>query len=248
MNTSLLIGQRTHFVPFANEPRCMPLKPEERGVRLPFTAKLLETTSLLISITRDAKDYGFQDETVAHVVKDVYSKFRYVYPAASKSGEQCHEDMLHFLAVDDNVKVLYSDNALEFDYAAKQLRCRRNTSRAYVDENKAVIEREIRTILEGTRSNLVQSGLPDRYWPLAAQHHAMCLNITKRLDNGNVPWEIRFGEPFIARRFPLKQRFSIGRPRSRRHLRGQSLLVLVSRVFSLTITFSPVLSSRLSTS
>ena len=66
-------------------------------------------------ITRVAKDYGFQDETVAHVVKDVCSKFRYVYPSASKSGEQCHEDMLHFLAVDDNVKVLYSDNALEFD-------------------------------------------------------------------------------------------------------------------------------------
>ena len=80
-------------------------------------------------ITRDAKDYGFQDETVAHVVKDVYSKFRYVYPSASKSGEQCHEDMLHFLAVDDNVKVLYADNALEFDYVAKQLRCRHNTSR-----------------------------------------------------------------------------------------------------------------------
>ena len=32
-------------------------------------------------ITADAKDYGFQEETVAHVVKDVYSKFRYVYPS-----------------------------------------------------------------------------------------------------------------------------------------------------------------------
>ena len=125
-------------------------------------------------ITKFAKE--FQEETVAHVVKDVCSKFRFAYPAASKSGEQCHEDMLHFLAVDDEVKVLYSDNALEFDYVAKQLRCRHNTSKAYVDENKAVIDREIRTILEGTPSNLVQSGLPDRYWPLAAQHHAMCLN------------------------------------------------------------------------
>ena len=111
--------------------------------------------------------------------------------------------MLHFLAVDDNVKMLYSDNALEFVYVAKQLRCRHNTSRAYVDENSAVIEREIRTILEGTRSNLVQSGLPDRCWPLAAQHHAMCLNITKRLDDGQVPWEIRFGEPFNGKKIPF---------------------------------------------
>ena len=37
-------------------------------------------------ITADAKDYGFQEETVAHVVKDVYSKFRYVYPSKTKSG------------------------------------------------------------------------------------------------------------------------------------------------------------------
>ena len=73
-----------------------------------------------------------------HVVKDVYSKFRYVYPSNTKSGEQCYEDMLHFLGVDDEVKVIYSDNALEFDYAAKQLRARHNTSREYVDQSKAV--------------------------------------------------------------------------------------------------------------
>ena len=64
-------------------------------------------------ITADAKDYGFQEETVAHVVKDVYSKFRYVCPSKTKSGEQCHEDMLHFLGVDDEVKVIYSENALD---------------------------------------------------------------------------------------------------------------------------------------
>ena len=154
-------------------------------------------------ITKNAKDYGFQEETVAHVVKDVCSKFRYVYPAASKSRERCYEDMLHFLAVDDQIEMLYSDNALEFDYVPKQLRCRRNTSRAYVDENKAVIERKIRTILEGTRSNLVQSGLPDRYWPLAAQHHATCFNIAMRLDNGKVPWDIRFGENFHGKKIPF---------------------------------------------
>ena len=111
--------------------------------------------------------------------------------------------MLHFLGVDDEVKVIYSDNALEFDYAVRQLRARHNTSREYVDQNKAVIEREIRTILEGTRANLVQSGLPDRYWPLASQHHAVCLNATMRLDNGQIPWELRFGSKFNGKRIPF---------------------------------------------
>eukprot|EP00439_Symbiodinium_sp_Y106_P079167 s520_g17.t2 len=105
-------------------------------------------------ITADAKDYGFQEEPVAHVVKDVYSKFRYVYPSKTKSGEQCYEDMLHFLGVDDEV-------------------------------------------------NLVQSGLPDRYWPLASQHHAICLNITMRLDNGQIPWDLRFGSKFNGKRIPF---------------------------------------------
>ena len=31
----------------------------------------------------------------------------------------------------------------------------------------------------------------------------MCLNITKRLDDGQVPWEIRFGEPFIGKKIPF---------------------------------------------
>ena len=154
-------------------------------------------------ITRDAKDYGFEGQTVAHVVKDVFTKFRYVYPSDNKSGEKCYEDLLHFLQVDDTVKVVYSDNANEFDYAVKLLQARHNTSREYVDQNKAVIEREIRTILEGTRANLVQAGLPDKLWPLASQHHAMSLNVSKRFDNGLVPWSQRFGEEFTGKLVPF---------------------------------------------
>ena len=75
-----------------------------------------------------------------------------------------------------------------------------------MDTNKSVIEREIRTILEGTRSNLVQAGLPDKLWPLAAQHHAMALNATKRLDNGIVPWEARYREPFLGLMIPFGAR------------------------------------------
>ncbi|CAE7700384.1 CML13 [Symbiodinium sp. KB8] len=43
-------------------------------------------------------------------------------------------------------QVLYSDNAHEFDYAAKQPRARHNTSREHCDENKAATEHEIRTV------------------------------------------------------------------------------------------------------
>ena len=48
-------------------------------------------------IARDLRDYGFDDQRVALVVKDVFSKFRYVYPSDTKEGEQVLEDLLHFV-------------------------------------------------------------------------------------------------------------------------------------------------------
>ena len=29
---------------------------------------------------------------------------------------------------------------------------------------------------------------PEQYWPLAAQHHAIALSLTKRFDTGQIPW------------------------------------------------------------
>ena len=147
-------------------------------------------------ITRDLRDYGFDDQKVGFVVKDVCTKFRYVYPDATKEGEQCYENLLHFTGADDEIGVIYSDNAPELEYAVKKLGVRHNTSREYSDENKAVIEREIRTVLEGTRAALTQAGLPDKMWPLAAQHHCIALNINSRVDCDASPWESRFGAIF----------------------------------------------------
>ena len=143
-------------------------------------------------IARDLRDYGFDDQKVGFIVKDVCTKFRYVCPDATKEGEQCYENLLRFTGVDDEIGVIYSDNAPELEYAVKKLGVRRNTSREYSDENKAVIEREIRTVLEGTRAALTQAGLPDKMWPLAAQHHCIALNINPRVDCDASPWESRF--------------------------------------------------------
>ena len=74
---------------------------------------------------------------------------------------------------------------------------------AYADESKSVVEREIRTILEGTRANLMQAGLSEKLWPYAAQHHAMALNLSRRFDTGQIPWTERFGEDFSGRLVPF---------------------------------------------
>ena len=40
-------------------------------------------------ITQDLKDHGLDSERAALVIKDVYSKSRYVYPAEAKDTESC---------------------------------------------------------------------------------------------------------------------------------------------------------------
>ena len=154
-------------------------------------------------ITRDLKDHGLDGERVALLVKDVYSKFRYIYPAEAKDTESCINSFKHFLKVEDKIGTIYSDNAPELIAAARSLRARLVTSRAYVNENKSVIEREIRTILKGTRANLEQAGTGVKLWPLAAQHHAMALNLTERVDSKSIPWEDRFGEAFDGLKVPF---------------------------------------------
>ena len=128
-------------------------------------------------ITRDLKDPGLDGERVAAlVIKDVYSKFRYIYPAEAKGTGYCIDRFKHFPKVEDKIGTICSENAPELIAAAKSLKARLVTSRAYVNENKSVIEREIRTILDGTRANLEQGGTGVKLWPLAAQHHAMAPN------------------------------------------------------------------------
>ena len=154
-----------------------------------------------------------RDQRVGLVIKDVCAKFQCVYPSPTKEADQVHDDLLHFVGVDDEIGIIYSDHAPELKDAVHRMGIRHNTSREYVDENKAVIEREVRTILEGTRANLVQSGLPDSMWPLAAQHHAMALNTSPRVATGAIPSEGRFGEQFPGMHVPFGARVLFWNPK-----------------------------------
>ena len=91
-------------------------------------------------ILKDLTEFGFHDQKDGFVIKDVFTSFRYCYPSETKTADQCHEDFLHFLQVKDEVGIVYSDNAPELIATMKKLGIRRNTSRQYVDKNKAVIE------------------------------------------------------------------------------------------------------------
>ena len=93
-------------------------------------------------ITRDLKDHGLDGERVALVIKDVYSKFRYIYPAEAQDTDSCINSFKHCLKVEDKIDTIYSDNAPELIAAARSLKASLVASRVYINEKKSVIERE----------------------------------------------------------------------------------------------------------
>ena len=146
---------------------------------------------------------GFRGEQVALVLKDLHTQYRYVYPSQSKDSQSCVDGLNHFIGSKDDVQVVYTDNSPELIRAIKDLGYRHQTSIEYVDSSKSFIEREVRQMLEGARSNLLQSGLPLKMWPLAMQHHATAINASPQLDGSESPWQLRFGEEFPAMHIPF---------------------------------------------
>ncbi|CAK9015021.1 Uncharacterized protein SCF082_LOCUS12576 [Durusdinium trenchii] len=138
-------------------------------------------------VARANIEEGNRGERVGLVVKDLHTKFRSIYPAQCKSSDEVVVALQHFVVPDDAVEVIYTDNSRELIAGIKELGYRHQTSVEYVDSLKSFVEREVRNMLEGARTNLVQSGMPLQYWPLAVQHFAMATNTSDQLDSSPSP-------------------------------------------------------------
>ena len=137
------------------------------------------------------------------VIKDIYSQYRYAYPVESRETETIIKAVSHFLKSTDTVGIAYSDNAPEFAKAFEELKIDHQTSIEYLASTKSVVEREARTLIEGTRVNLNQSGMPLSMWPYAVRHHAMALNTTPQLSGDPASWSIRNGGVFLGEQAPF---------------------------------------------
>ena len=155
------------------------------------------------TVIKSNVEEGVKGETVALVMKDIHTQFRHVFPSQTKSSESCVNAFNHFLSHKDEVGVVYTDNSRELIATISELGYRHQTSTEYVDSSKSFVEREIRHMLEGTRTNLVQSGLPLQYWPMAMQHFSMAVNATPQLNGDDAPWKLRFEEDFPGQLIPF---------------------------------------------
>ena len=156
-------------------------------------------------MTRDANEQSIDGDRVAMVMKDVATNFRWIYPSARSHAKDCVLAFRHFIAPGEEVGVFYSDAAPSIKLACREVGWRQNTSVAYVSKSNAVAERNLRSVLEGTRVNLEQAGLHHSYWSYAARHWCMAHNIQ---DHPEIlsPWELRFGEKFKGPNIPFGAR------------------------------------------
>ena len=138
-------------------------------------------------------------------MKDIATNFRWVYPSARSHAKDCVLAFRHFIAPGEEVGVFYSDNANSIRLACREVGWRQNTSVAYVSKSNAVAERNLRSVLEGTRVNLEQAGLHHSYWSYAARHWCMAHNIQDHPEIKS-PWELRFGEKFKGPNIPFGAR------------------------------------------
>ena len=88
-------------------------------------------------------------------------------------------------------RLFYSDNARELVKAARVLGwdCR-DTCTPCDSQSNAIAERQIRHTKEGARCNLMASGLPSSYWPLAIMRFCDMANIS--LSDGDSAYNRRF--------------------------------------------------------
>ena len=99
---------------------------------------------------------------------------------------------------------MYMDGAQELKQACIDLDWAYSTSTPYRSESNAVAECGNRKVVDGTRANLWQSGLPHGWWPYAARHFCWMHNSSSnKFLKGATPWEARYHTAFPAKRIPF---------------------------------------------
>ena len=173
-------------------------------------------------LIKRAVEQGVDGQNYMLVMKDIYSQYRYAYPVESREYEEVIKAVSHFLKASDTIGIAYTDNGREFIKAFEEMHVDHQTSIEYLDSTKSVVEREARTLIEGTRVNLNQAGMSLSMWPYAVRRNAMALNSTDQISGDPPSWNSRhsstvwmfsvvLGQPPKARSQPSKARADINR-------------------------------------
>ena len=102
---------------------------------------------------------------------------------------------------DGKLKVIYTDNSLEFGKACEDLSWNHCTSTPHRSETNGIAERAARRVKEGTFAVLLQSGLDENWWADSMECYTYLQNIQDLLSDGKTSYERSFGKPCEGRSF-----------------------------------------------
>ena len=125
-------------------------------------------------------------DKTALTIYDLGTHFTGCYPLKTKNADDARRALQHFRGPRAYFQYVYSDNSGEIWKAVDELGFQQGTSTPGVHETNSHIERRNETILGGTRTVLVNAGLPSCFWPSASSYFCHMLN-TKMVD-GDSCW------------------------------------------------------------
>ena len=100
----------------------------------------------------------------AVVVEDLATQWIQSYPCKTKTSQETRRTLQKFLEPDWKLKVIYTDNSLEFGKACEDLSWNHCTSTPHRPETNGFAERAVRRVKGGTSAVLLQSDLDESWW------------------------------------------------------------------------------------
>ena len=115
------------------------------------------------------------------------------YPQATRSQQDTTESFLDWEGPDEHVKSFHCDNGSELLAPAKAMGWRTRTSTPGVPQTNGLADRMVRKVKEGTRANIIQSGLSSKWWPEASMQYTTSSHNIQVVD-GDSPLNRRLKE------------------------------------------------------
>ena len=162
----------------------------------------LATSDSIFAIKRSSTSTARHGDTTSLVVRDKATGWIASYPSKKKSAEEIKEAVNDFKGA-DTIKRWYSDGAPELHAVCRDLGIRHDISDPHRSETNGQIERTNRTVIEGARCLLFQSGMPYKYWKLAIKCFCNNYNYT-HIDQkkGTVAYVERHNHKFQGKALP----------------------------------------------